>query len=244
MQRMITREGRGDVAVLQIDRAERRNALDIEHCDGLTAAVEDSVAGGARAIVITGSGSSFCAGADFGEVHEPLYRDSLYRMLRATREAAVPVIAAVNGPAIGAGTQLAIACDLRIAAETAAFGVPTAAIGLAVDPWTIRRLAALAGTGAASAIVLGLEKVDARDAHRAGLVNRIGDLDAALGWAADIAALAPLTLTYSKRVLQAFGTDASPEGLEEAFARCWASDDLKEGERARAEKRPPRFRGA
>lgn len=240
---MITTDARDDVTLLRIDRPERRNALDIEHCDALTAAVMDTVAGGARAIVVTGSGSSFCAGADFGEVYDPLFRDALYRMLRTIREADAPVIAAINGPAIGAGTQLAIACDLRVAEETAVFGVPTAKIGLAVDPWTIRRLAAVVGSGPASGIILGLDQLTAADAERLGLVNRLGDLEAAVAWATEIAALAPLTLSYSKRVLQLLAADEGTNGVDDAFERCWASEDLREGELARVEKRPPRFRG-
>ena len=86
---------------------------------------------GARAIVITGAGSSFCSGADLGAAYDAAFRDALYAMIAAVTEAPVPVLAAVNGPAIGAGTQLALACDLRIAAEEATFAIPTARLGIA-----------------------------------------------------------------------------------------------------------------
>ena len=95
-------------------------------------------------------------------------------MIAAVTEAPVPVLAAVNGPAIGAGTQLALACDLRIAAEEAAFAIPTARLGIAVNPWTIRRLALLSGTGTAQAMLIGGEALDAAHALQCGLASRLG----------------------------------------------------------------------
>lgn len=241
---MIASAAADGVGVITIDRPERRNALDVEHCQALEAAVEELAAAGSRVLIVTGAGSSFCAGADFGEVYARGFRDALYSALAAVRDSPLPLIAAVNGPAIGAGTQLAIACDLRVAAGTAVFAVPTARIGLAVDPWTIRRLTSLTGAGVASAIVLGCEKLDAETALRQGLVNRVGELEDARAWATEIAGLAPLTLDYSKRVLQQAAAGLDDADLDAAFERCWSSDDLKEGERARVERRAPQFRGS
>ena len=240
---MIGHDRVGDVAVLTLDRPDRRNALDIEHCVALRDAVEEAAAAGARALVITGAGTSFCSGADFGEVYGEGFRDALYAALRAIRRCPLPVVAAVNGPAIGAGTQLVIACDLRVAGDAAVFAVPTARIGLAVDPWTIRRLATLAGAGVAAALLVGCEQIDVATAHACGLVNRIGGVEAACDWAAEIAVLAPLTLAYSKQALHELApAEVSPE-LNEAFERCWSSADLEEAQRARAERREPVFRG-
>ena len=243
---MITCERRGDVAVITIDRPDQRNALDKAHCDELALTARGATADGARALVLTGSGSAFCAGADFGEVYGLAFRRSLYAALGQIRELPVPVIAAVNGPAIGAGTQLAIACDLRMVDATAVFGVPTARLGLAVDPWTIRRIAALAGVASAGSMVLGCETIDADAAVLCGLADRRGGLEAGVDWAADIAASAPLTLGYSKRVLQAIAGDAtasSDQLLDDLFEKCWSSEDLQEGRRAREEKRSAQFRG-
>jgi hypothetical protein len=131
---MIRAEERGRVAILEIDRHEQRNALDTEHCDLLREALGEVQAGGARAVVITGVGSSFCAGADFGEVYGDGFRKALYEMLRRFTASPVPILAAVNGPAIGAGTQLALAADLRMVAPGATFAIPTATLGLADDP--------------------------------------------------------------------------------------------------------------
>src|SRR5256885_13607333 len=146
---MIRTEERGRVAIVRIDRHEQRNALDTEHCELLRDALGEVQAAGARAVVLTGEGSTFCAGADFGEVYGDGFRKALYEMLRRFTASPVPTIAAVNGPAIGAGTQLALAADLRMVAPGATFAIPTATLGLAVDPWTVRRLALVAGGGPA-----------------------------------------------------------------------------------------------
>ncbi|HEX2417082.1 MAG TPA: enoyl-CoA hydratase [Micromonosporaceae bacterium] len=238
---MIRSETDAGVAVVRIDRPRHRNALDLEHCEELGRAVRDAVDGGARCVVITGEGSAFCAGADLNQVYGEAFKDALYRLLRLITEVPPPVLAAVNGPAIGAGTQLAIACDLRVAAPDAAFGIPTARLGLAVDPWTVHRLASLAGGGVARSILVGAATIPADRAYHHGLVDRLGDLADAIGWATEIAGLAPLTLAYSKLALNT--PDASDPSLERAFHTCWSSEDAQEGRRARAENRPPRFRG-
>jgi enoyl-CoA hydratase len=234
----------GSVATLTLNRQERRNALNTEQCGNISRAVQQAVADGARALVLTGAGSSFCSGADFGEVYGEGYRDALYGMLHDVAEAPVPVIAAVNGPAIGAGLQLAIACDLRVADASAVFGLPTAKLGLAVDPWTIRRLALIAGEGAARTLLLACSTIDADLAQARGLVDRLGSLEDASTWAKEIAGLAPLTLSYYKQALNHVGgSDLADPELLAAFETCWESDDLEEGRRARQEKRAPDFQG-
>jgi enoyl-CoA hydratase len=241
---VIQRTQHDRVTVVTIDRPEVRNALNIAVCDALRVEVAEAVADGARALVLTGSGSSFCSGADFGEVYTGDFRASLYAMLRAVIEAPVPVVAAVNGPAIGGGTQLAIAADLRVAAPGAVFAIPTAKLGLAVDPWTIRRLAQLAGEGRARALLLVCDDLDAGGALACGLADRGGDLDVALALAQRMADLAPLTLAYNKKVLNSLAEAASDsEDLMAAFEGCWSSTDLAEGRLARTEKRKPLFRG-
>jgi len=241
---MITTEERGRVALVRIDRHEQRNALDIAHCQGLRDAIGDAHAAGARAVVITGEGSSFCAGADFGEVYGDGFRTALYEMLHRITTLPVPVLAAVNGPAIGAGTQLALAADLRMVAPAASFAIPTAMLGLAVDPWTIRRLAALAGGGPARRVILTCEALSAEEALGCGLADAAGDLDAALERAARIAGLAPLTLGYSKQALnRSADLDAADPVVDALFEEVWRSADVAEGRAARQERRPPRFEG-
>jgi enoyl-CoA hydratase len=234
---------RDGVGLLELDRPERRNALDVAQCRRLVDGVGELLARGVRALVVTGAGSSFCSGADFGAVYTDGFRDALHAALRAVRTAPVPTVAAVNGPAIGAGTQLAIACDLRIADAGAVFGVPTAQLGVAVDPWTLHRLAQLAGGGTARAMALSCDRFDAERAHVRGLVDRLGDRATALAWAADLARLAPLTLRYSTLVLDRTDLPDDDPELLAAFEACWAGEDVAEGRAARGEGRAPRFRG-
>ena len=232
------------VHLVTLDRHERRNALDVDHLDSIRDAVAAAVEDGARAIVMTGAGTVFSAGADLDQAYSGDFRTALYGALRKVTEAPVPVIAAVNGPAIGAGAQLALACDLRIGAERATFAVPTARNGLAVDGWTVRRLALLTTGAVARNLLLGADSLDAEDAHRLGLLGRRGDLDAALEWAEDIATMAPLSLTYSKYALTALleGTQ-SDAAVDELFDGCWSSADVEEARQARSERRRPMFRG-
>jgi enoyl-CoA hydratase len=241
---VITVDRQGRVNLVAIDRHEQRNALNPGHATALLTALEAAVEAGSRCIVITGNGSSFCAGADLEVVRDKGFLDDLYGLLHGLAELPVPVIAAVNGPAIGAGTQLALACDLRVAAPTARFAIPTARLGLSVDAWTVRRLATLAGGGAARAILIGVDSLDADRAHQLGLVDRLGDLDDAVAWAQKIAALAPLTLEYNKLALNA-AAELKPadERVDEAMLACWASADAAEGQRAREQRRPPEFLG-
>jgi enoyl-CoA hydratase len=236
---------RGRVAVVTLDRPEKHNALNTELCHRIKAAFGEARV--ARAIVLTGNGRSFCSGADLDEVYTADFRDALYSMLHTVTDAPVPVVAAVNGAAIGAGTQLAIAADFRVVAALARFAVPTAQLGLAVDPWTIRRLALLAGNGVARRLLLACDHIEAEAALACGLADLAGTAEEAVAWAQQMAELAPLTQAYSKRVLNAvFEPDLDEvQGarLREAFEACWASEDLVEGRLARTEKRPPVFRG-
>jgi enoyl-CoA hydratase/carnithine racemase len=233
----------GRVGVIEVDRPDRRNALDVEHCRGLAAAVPALVDDGVRAIVLTGAGSAFCAGADLDQVHGDGFREELQAALRAIAESPVPVVAAVNGPAIGAGTQLAIACDLRVAAAGASFAVPTARLGLAVDPWTVRRLAQLAGGGTARALLLACERIGAELAHARGLVDRIGGTADALALAEELAGFAPLTLRYNKLALDGAVDPVEDAAVLTAYRACWSSADAVEGRRAAGERRPPAFSG-
>ena len=167
---------------------------------------------------MTGEGTAFCSGADLHTVGDAGFLDALYAMLQRVVEVPVPVVAAVNGPAIGAGTQLAIAADLRVVDPGAVFGLPTAGLGLAVDPWTVRRLALLAGGGPARRMLLACERLDVTAA--AGLVDRLGTPDDALAWAAEMAELAPLTLAYNKLAVNRLLEDATdPETLDEVGPR-------------------------
>ena len=232
-----TREA--DVFIIELQREDRRNALNLELCNALREAAQEAVDAGARAIVITGKGSAFCAGADLGGVYGPEFLEALYGMLHSLTKLPVPIIAAVNGPAIGAGTQLAMACDLRVADETALFGVPVARNGMAVDAWTIRTLGELAGVGVARRVLLAAQMLTLDEASDCGLIDKKATLSDAIAWAHEIAALAPMAIAHNKLVLNG----ASDDVIDKSFAEVWASEDVREAAQARLEKRAPIFAG-
>lgn len=239
------RAGRhGPVALLTIDRPERRNAVNAEMCEQLLDGLQEGLAAGARAVVLTGAGGNFCAGADLGGVEDDHFRSALRSLLLALSEAPVATIAAVEGFALGAGTQLAVACDLRVVAPDARFGVPAAKLGLMVDHWTVRRVAAMVPQGTARAMLLACEEVDADTAMRVGFAQRRGGLDDAIAWAEDIARLAPLTIAGQKLALNRVAAELPPDPeVDAAITRAWTSDDLREGMAAFRERRPPEFTG-
>jgi enoyl-CoA hydratase len=246
---MIAVERHHRVGLITLDRPEKRNAIDTQACTDLASAVVELFRDGARALVLAGSGPDFCSGADLRTVEDDDFVPTLYRMLDTLRTVPVATIATVQGAALGGGTQLAIACDLRVVAPDARFGIPAARLGLMVDHWSVQRLAMLAGYGPARGVLLACDEIDADSALRLGLANRPGGLDVALEWAGSIAALAPLTIAGHKLALNSLetGADSSDTAggseVEAAFRRAWASSDLAEGQRARAEKRPPEFEG-
>ena len=243
---MIGIERAGDVLTIELQRSERRNALNTELADALREAVEKAAADDVRAVVITGAGTVFCAGADLsGDVFAANFPDKAIALNKAIDAVPVPVIAAINGPAIGAGVQLAMVCDLRVVAPEAYFQFPIARYGLALDNWSIRRLASLAGHGRARGMLLAAERLDAQTALLTGMANRIGTLADAQAWAAEIAGLAPLSVRHSKRVLNDDGAYEDQSDLhKEWFDAAWGSQDVIEAQVARVEKRAPRFQGA
>jgi enoyl-CoA hydratase len=244
---MIETSWHDSVALIEINRPERHNALTPEMASTLQSDLDGAVADGARAIVLTGKGTSFCSGADRTILegdHAEIVR-VIDGMIRAVRDAPVPVIAAVNGPALGAGTQLAVACDLRVGAPSALFGLPTAKLGALAEWWTLRRLAVVAGSSVARRMLLAGETLDAEAALGCGLLDHFGDLSDALALAARVAQLAPLSVRYSKRVLNdALEPELPAMGwTDEAVLEGWFSEDFREGKLAAAEKRRPRFHG-
>jgi enoyl-CoA hydratase len=234
------------VTTIELQRPERRNALNSQLVTELRAAVEDAATHDVRAIVLTGQGTVFCAGADLsGDAFAADYPDKLVALHRSIADVPVPVIGAINGAAIGAGLQLAMVCDLRVVAPEAFFQFPVAKYGLALDNWSIRRLTSLVGYGRTRAMMLTAEKLPADVALQTGMANRIGTVADAQAWAHEIAELAPLALQHAKRVLNDDGAYEEQQPThKELFDRAWASQDVIEAQMARIEKRPPKFQGA
>lgn len=254
---MIEYEERGRVGLVTIDRQERRNALNGEHCASLTEVLRGCHE--MRAVVITGAGSAFCAGADLvtrfadgeaGSGGSDTFRPAFEIALDAIEAHPAPVIAAINGPAMGAGMQLAVACDLRVAALGARLAIPGGKLGILLSAKNIWRLAALVGHGTARDLLLAGRTVTAEEAEHLGLVSRVaGDaLAASLALAGEIAAFAPLTVTGHKRALNLVAEammlgDAARAELGALETAAFASRDLQEGMAAFAEKRSPEFEG-
>lgn len=230
--------------VLELRREDRRNALNTVMVEAIRGAAEQAVADGARVLVITGQGAVFCAGADLsGDVYQGDFPDRLVGMLDAIEALPVPVVAALNGPAIGAGVQLALACDLRVVAEAARIEVPVVKVGVAVHTWTMRRLAELLG-GRARNIMFAGEPMGAAELLERGFGNRAGGLAEAEAWAQELAGLAPLSLRHVKMAFNEDGArDPDSPGLNAALEAAWRSEDKDEARLARAERRRPVFKG-
>lgn len=235
---------------MTIDRPDRRNAVDLTTLreirrHQITLGSEVSTDGDpVRVLVLTGAPPAFCAGADLTGVEESEFTATLTEVLRGFTDLAMPIIAAVDGPALGAGTQLAMVCDLRVATSRSRFGIPAARLGLVVDHWTVDRLTREFGWATARAMLLAAETFDGEALRASGAVHRLGGLDAALDWAQEIARLAPMTIAGHKLALErcSSGPDLNVE-VEEARRAAWASEDAEEGRRAFLEKRPAGFVG-
>lgn len=254
-------ERRGDVGVAVIDRPERRNALNAELCDDLLECL-DGDGRDLRAIVISGTGEkAFCAGADLGRRAADTgglehggadsFRPAFEAVLDTIVDLDAPVIAAVNGAALGAGMQLAVACDVRVVAPHAVFGIPAARLGVLLSSANVVRLVDLVGQAVARDVLLTARSLEIDEAERVGLVQRRVDdpLEAACTLAEEIAMLAPLSISGHKRALNLVAAAralpvTSRQQLSGLEAQAFASEDLQEGLAAFTEKRAPQFRGA
>lgn len=240
---MLHVEHTDSVCTLTIDRPERRNAVD-HHTLVLLHEAISTLTSATRVVVLTGAGGSFCAGADLTGVEDVEFRVALQRVLDGLVALPIVVLAAIDGPALGAGTQLAVACDVRVATERSRFGIPAARLGLMVDTWTVQRLCLAVGHSTARAMLMAAHTIDAVQAQHLGMVHRIGGLAAAHEWAAEIASLAPLTIAGHHGVLEELArTDGDSAATAAAITKAWSSNDAQEGRMAFLEKRPAVFGG-
>lgn len=242
MVRVVERSDVADgVWTITLDRPERRNAVD--HATLLALIDAQATVADARVVVLSGEPPAFCAGADLNGVEQGAFAADLARVLHGFVEVRAPVIAAIDGPALGAGAQLVSVCDLRVATPESIIGVPAARLGLAIDQWTIDRVRAEFGAAVASGMLLAAETYTGERLHTIGAVHRIGSVEDAIVWAGEIARLAPLSHAAHKAGLGAGVDDDKRAKFRSMQAEAWASEDASEGRLAFLEKRRPAFRG-
>ncbi len=246
------------VALITINRPARLNALNAVARQELRALFEllrDDVA--VRAVVITGAGEkAFVAGTDIDELSTldrargQAFSQDGQMLMNFIEHLGKPVIAAINGYALGGGCELALACHLRIASNTAKFGMPEVSLGVIPGYGGTQRLTALVGKGNALELVLTGKQIDAVEALRIGLVNGVVPparlLPSVMELAHGLAARAPLAVRAMLRAILAEGDATTSDGMKreaEQFGVCCATGDFREGVRAFREKRPSVFRG-
>ncbi|MDF0529791.1 enoyl-CoA hydratase [Tsukamurella sp. 8F] len=239
-----TREDR--LAVIEFQRPEARNALNPELMEGLVEAFDRAEADDVFVIVLTGQGSAFCAGADLrsGAVLDKGFMEGVIRFYARAERMKQIVVAALNGPAVGAGVQMAMMADLRVLDPSASIAIPAAKLGVTIDKWTLRRLENLVGGGHARSVLMAAKKLEAPLLEQLGFANMIGDTEAAIEYARGLTKMAPLSLQNYKAL---FKNDYAREQMSAVEAdrlhAVWDSEDLKEALAARFEKREPVFKG-
>ena len=247
-----------NVKRLTISNAERRGALDHEILDAIADCARRL---DARCLVIAGEGPVFSAGYDIANLEGPQFERSASQLVAHPFHAAIealeayeyPVIAQLNGHAIGGGLELALSCDLRVAARGVKLGMPPAKLGLIYSHTGLRKFIEVCGVANTGELFYVGRNVDADRAERMGLVNEVVEPDAlegrVLDLATEIAANAPLSLAGNKRIIRTIRQQVAklPPELEgelvELRESCFASEDFREGVRAFGEKRRPQWKG-
>ncbi|HEY0364381.1 MAG TPA: enoyl-CoA hydratase-related protein [Solirubrobacteraceae bacterium] len=244
---------------LTISNPAKRNALDHPILDAIAAVLDDI--GDARVVLLTGAEGMFSSGYDIGEIPDDVFAEEAERLvahpfasaLGALEDCEVPTVAALPGHTIGGGLELALACDLRVAADGILLGMPPAKLGLVYSHTGLRRFLEAIGAPRTRELFLTARNLDARTALDWGLVNRVvgvSDLEGvALDLVQDLAAHAPLSVRGNKRAIRellAAERQLDPEverELIELREASFRSEDLREGVRAFGQKRPARWKG-
>ncbi len=248
------------VGLITFNQPEKRNAMSVEMWDGLAAILDAwKHAPAVHVVVMAGAGDkAFVSGADISQFEKSRSNADAqreYDMLTSAGRARLasfgkPVIARIQGFCLGGGLGIALQADIRIAAEGSMFGIPAAKLGIAYGFDMVRRLTALVGPAHASALLFTGERIDALEAARIGLVNKVVPAAAleqtAAAMARRIAANAPLSITGMKLILEQAARDPGDRDMDavaQAVATCFDSADYTEGRTAFMEKRKPVFRG-
>ncbi|HXY29250.1 MAG TPA: enoyl-CoA hydratase-related protein [Gemmatimonadaceae bacterium] len=249
---------RDRVATITINRPEKLNALNDAIIAELGRAIDDVVARtDIRGAILTGAGSkAFVAGADIEELARQTPFEGRARSIRGQKvlarfdDSPKPVVAAINGFALGGGCELAMACHMRLAAETAKLGLPEVKLGISPGYGGTQRLARLVGKGRALELVLSGQMIDAAEAYRIGLVNRVVSASELLPTAdallRQILANGPIAVALCIDAINRGSDMALDQGLAleaDAFGLLGSTEDMREGLRAFLEKRPAQFGG-
>jgi enoyl-CoA hydratase/carnithine racemase len=256
---IVLTEDRGPVRHIVMNRAEKRNAMNGDLVMGIAAALQSAAHDpSVLCVVIRGEGAMFSSGMDFHDLAglaagpERLreFRTGILAAWNLCEEMLKPTIAQIHGGCLGGALELALACDMRVAAEDALLGVVETRVGLIPDVGGCSRLPAVVGLGRAKELVMASKIIDGREAERIGLVNRVApadQLDATTDALVDeLLACAPTAVGLAKRVLDGAAKPALAATLEHEVTvqeACARSADFAEGTAALAEKRPPQFAG-
>jgi enoyl-CoA hydratase/carnithine racemase len=256
---LVIAEDRGQVRHVVLNRPEKRNAMNGELVQAIgvalkAAAYEPEV----HCVVIRGEGPMFSSGMDFSDLvslsEDPAnlraFRTEILAIWNLAEEMAKPTVCQIHGGAIGGALELALACDLRVAAEDALMGLPETRVGLIPDVGGSSRLPSVVGLGRAKEMIMTSKLVNGVEAERIGLVNRVApaeEVEAATQQLVDeLLACGPIAVGHAKRVMDAAAKPALAGTLEQEVTvqeLCAHSDDYAEGARALAEKRQPEFSG-
>ncbi len=256
--RIVTSD-RGEVRLLTLENPAKRNAVDFALLEELVAACEAAALDRVRCLLFRGAGEdAFCSGFDISAMPSGSGGDrpdlAVERAMEAVEAVPCPTIAFLNGSAYGAGGELAVTCDLRVARPGIAIGMPPAKLGVVYAPGGLRRFLSLVGASRTRELFFPGRPVQADEALAIGLVDRVVPADeaesAALALAAGIARNAPFAVQGMKRILRLLEASAERGFTEEERAevgtlrrRAFASDDVREGRAAFLEKRLPQFTG-
>ena len=250
-------EKRDHIAYLTLNRPEVYNAINermIADFGEVIASIDKDET--VRVVIMTGAGKAFQAGADIEELSRmnPVqilrWNQGVVQNFNALERMRQPVIAAINGFALGGGLELALACTIRVASEKAKMGLPEVKIGIIPGAGGTQRLPRLVGKGVAAELILTGEMIDAQTAYRIGLVNKVVPHEALMKtsekMALKIIANGPIAVSLAKDAMEIgkdLPLDAAIQYAQKNCVTCFSTEDMKEGTRAFIEKRPPQFKG-